>query len=348
MGGLTRSPFGAVFRTEVLLNSKRVVPYLMLALFAVNAWLWWARGAAVSHVRVSDIPKVRPAEEGFGTYLSQLFAAVRVEFRLLRAERGLVVLAPLVVIFSTLELLFRVAPQGSYSGAYATSTAKTSLLFLIALVVFYTGEALHRDREVRIEPVLWSVPVPNFVILLSKFCATLLMSASLVALVGLAALFIQIFKGDTPVEVSAYLSVYGWILFPSVALAAALSVALNVLLRDKYATYAVSFATVGGLFYLYTRGHNHWLYNPVLYGLWTYADLAGTSGARPPILTHRVYCLALTCLSLGLAHLRFPRRIERGLEGEGPLGSNGWSILLTSFALVVAVVAGVLLLMSEG
>ena len=292
-----------------------------------------------------DIPKVRPAEEGARTYLSQLAAALGVEFRLLRAERGLILLAPLAVAFSTLELFFRVDPEGSYSGAYATGTAKTSLLFLIALVVFYTGEAMHRDREVRIEPVLWSVPAPNFVILLSKFFATLLMSVALVALVGLTAFVIQLSKGDTPVEVSAYLSVYGWILLPSVALAAALSVALNVLLRDKYLTYAVSFATVGGLFYLYTRGYKHWLYNPVLYGLWAYADLAGESGPHTRILTHRVYCLALAFTSLGLAHLLFPRRMEKGLEGEGPLGSNGWSLLVTCVALIVAVVAGVLLLL---
>jgi ABC-2 type transport system permease protein len=207
---------------------------------------------------------------------------------------------------------------------------------------------MHRDREVRIEPVVWSTPAPNFVLLLSKFCATLLMSVSLIALIGLTALLIQIVKGDTPVEVAAYLSVYGWVLLPSVALVAALSLTLNVLLRDKYLTYVVSFAAVGGLFYLYTQGYRHWLYNPALYGLWTYADLAGTSGSRPPILTHRVYCLALTFMSLGLAHLCFPRRLEKGLEGEGPLGSNGWSILVTCVALVVAAVAGALLLLPEG
>jgi ABC-2 type transport system permease protein len=294
------------------------------------------------------LPKVKMADEGAGTYFGQLLAAINTEFRLLRAERGLIVLAPLAIAFSTLELFARFEPEVSFSGSYASITARTSLLFLIALVVFYTGEAMHRDREVRVEPVLWSAPVPNFVLLLSKFCATLLMSVTLVALIGLTAVVIQFVKRDTPVEITAYLSVYGWILLPSVALAAALSIALNVLLRDKYLTYALSFATVGGLFYLYTQGYNHWLYNPVLYGLWTYADLAGTSGSHPPILTHRVYCLALTFMSLGLAHLYFPRRMEKGLEGEGPLGSNGWSILVTCVAVVVAVVTAVLLVLPEG
>jgi len=328
-------------------------PVAVLNLSGDGEMLFRGEGGAPAETQSADavrlaLPKVRVAGEGAGTYLRQLAAAVNVEFRLLRAERGLIVLAPLAVAFSTLELLFRVEPEGSYSGAYAGSTAKTSLLFLVALVVFYTGEAMHRDRELRIEPVLWSVPAPNFVILLSKFFAALLLSVSLVALIGLTALSIQLLKRDTPVEIYAYLSVYGWILLPSVALAAALSVALNVLLRDKYLTYAVSFATVGGLFYLYTQGHNHWLYNPSLYGLWTYADLSGASAARPLILTHRVYCLALALASLGLAHLRFPRRMEKGLEGAGPLGSNGWSILLTCVALTAALVAGVLLLVPGG
>ena len=289
------------------------------------------------------IPKVKAADEGIGTYLKQLVAALGVEFRLLRAERGLILLAPLVVVFSTLELAFSVTPDVSYSAAYASGTAKTSLLFLFGLTIFYTGEAMHRDRETRIEPVLWSVPAPNFVLLLSKFFATLLMSVSLIALIGLTAVVLQSVKGEMPVEISAYLAVYWWILIPSVALAAGVSVALNVLLRDKYLTYMVSFATVGGLYYLYSLGYYHWLYNPVLYRLWTYADLTGAGSPQSPILTHRVYCLAITCLALALAHLCFPRRLEKGFEGEGPLGSNGWSFLMAVISLAVAVITGLLI-----
>ena len=51
---------------------------------------------------------------------------------------------------------------------------------------------------------------------------------------------------------------------------------LNVLLRDKYFAYAVSIGLGGALFYLYSIGQNHWLYNPLAYRLWSYADL--TSG----------------------------------------------------------------------
>src|SRR6185369_8414802 len=41
------TPFAAVFSNEVLLNAKRVAPYVLMVLFAANAVLWWGWGPAV-------------------------------------------------------------------------------------------------------------------------------------------------------------------------------------------------------------------------------------------------------------------------------------------------------------
>ena len=57
---------------------------------------------------------------------------------------------------------------------------------------------------------------------------------------------------------------------PSIVFMTSLVVALNVLLRNKYLTYVVAVGTGAGLFYLYSIGYNHWLYNPLLYQLWKY------------------------------------------------------------------------------
>src|SRR5262245_9027341 len=42
-----QTSFGAVFTNEVLLNAKRITPYLLMVLFASNAVLWWGWGPAV-------------------------------------------------------------------------------------------------------------------------------------------------------------------------------------------------------------------------------------------------------------------------------------------------------------
>src|SRR4029453_14285612 len=108
------------------------------------------------------LPEVARANEGIRANVNKLIAALGVEFRLLRAERSLVVVMPLAIFLSILEVAFyNIPPDVSYSAAYATNTAKLLLLFLIGIAVFYTGEAMHRDRKVKIEPFLCSPPLTN-------------------------------------------------------------------------------------------------------------------------------------------------------------------------------------------
>lgn len=260
-------------------------------------------GAAV------ELPAVRMAGAGLGVGLGKLWAATVVELRLLAAERGLVVLLPLAAFASVLEPAFyEVRPAGSYSGAYASRTAAALVLFVCGLVVFYTGEALHRDRELRIEPVLWASPAPDYALLVSKFSATLLVALGLAALVCLTAAAVQLVRGHTPVEPAAYLLVYGLILLPTAAFVAAAALAAGVLLRDKYLAHAACVAAGGGLIYLYGMGYNHPLYNPALHGLWTYEELR-----RLPawLVLHRAGCLAAAAALVALAHAAFARRGRR-------------------------------------
>lgn len=261
-----------------------------------------AKETTLAHDRVV-VPRVN-LTTGAETTIAKTSAALAVEFRLLRAERGLVIIVPLAIVLSVFELAFyRVTPEFSYSITYASSTASTVLLFLVGIVVFYTGESLHREREVKIEPVVWSTPAPNSVFLLSKWLATVLLALALVITVGLTAIVVQLVRGHTPVDLAAYLTVYGVVLVPGIIFMSALVVALNVLLRNKHLAYVAIIGMCAGLSYLYGLGYNHWLYNPLLFRLWTYAGLTNTS-----LLTQRLYYLALAAACLGLAHLLFARK----------------------------------------
>ncbi len=259
-----------------------------------------------THERVL-LPEVARASEGLRANLNKLFAALNVEFRLLLSERSLVVIIPLAIVLSTLDVAFwSVTPEPSLSAAYAGHTAKSLLLFLLGITIFYTGEAMHRDRDLGIEPLLWSQPGPNYVLLLSKCLATLVLTLSLILLVGVITITLQILKHNGPIELQAYLRIYSLILVPNAIFMTAAVLMLNVLLRDRYLTYATAIGICSGLFYLYTQGHNHWLYNPVLLALWDYPDLIGGAN-HSRILWHRIYILTLAALFIGLAHLCYPR-----------------------------------------
>jgi ABC-2 type transport system permease protein len=123
-----------------------------------------------------QIPEVTRVNEGMWANLNKLIAALGIEFRLLHAERSLVVILPLTTFLSILEVAFYNIPSDvSHSAAYATNTAQLLLLLLVGMTVFYTGEAMHRDRELRIESVVWATSAPNNVLLISKFLAVLLL-----------------------------------------------------------------------------------------------------------------------------------------------------------------------------
>jgi ABC-2 type transport system permease protein len=284
-------------------------------------------------LRVIPLPEVARANEGIHANLNKLIAALGVEFRLLLSERSLFAIMPLAIVLSTLDVAFwSVAPGPSLSAAYAGHTARSLLLFMLGIAIFYTGEAMHRDRDLRIEPLLWSQAVPNYALLLSKLLATLLLTLGLILAVVLITITLQGVKHDGPVELAAYLRIYCIILIPNAIFLAAAALALNVLLRDRYLTYAAAIGTGAGLFYLYSQGHNGWLYNPMLFQLWTYSDLIG-GATQSRILWHRIYVFAFAGLFLSLAHLWHPRRLS---VVRVPLATALLALISTAAALLAA------------
>ena len=296
-----------------------------------------ATARAAGRVRV---PRVKLSEGGLRAGAGQFAAALATEFRLLRAERSLVIVFPAAMLLSVVSLAeFGVAPGAvSYSAAYAARAADSLLLFIFASAVFYTGEAMHRDRELRVEPLLWSAPAPDPVLLLSKFAASLLLSLALVALVCLAVAALQLFKGHGPVAAGPYLAAACVILLPGVAFMVAGSVALNVLLREKHLAYVAALAACGALIYSLNLGFTNALYNPVLYQLWTPADLS--AAPAPRLLAHRLYTLALAAHCLALAHLFFGRKLSGVFWRRGRLRSFGWSLLAAVVTAALALAAG--------
>ena len=254
---------------------------------------------------VRDLPALPKVTftRGARATLFKILAAIGIDFRLLRAERSLLVVFSLVILLCFLNIpRHSMVPEVSYSVMFATNSANTLLLLLTGLIVFYTSEAMHRDQELKVEPVVWSTPITNSVLLLSKCFATVLLALVLVAVVGLITIVVQLLRGHT-LDLTAYFMIYGVVLVPGLIFVTALVIALNVVLRNKYVAYVVATATGAGLIYLYNNGYNHWSYNPLLYQLWKYADL--TKGT---ILAHRLYCLSLAVAFLALAHVLFQRK----------------------------------------
>jgi ABC-2 type transport system permease protein len=294
------------------LSTTAEMVYFDREAIAAPSWLPDTAASPVRQAPYVALPKVSAAGSSFRASLRKLIAATKLELKLLLSEKSLIILVPLTMLLSFLALPFSAEfGASSPSVAFASATAQGTLIFLLGIAAFYIGEAMYRDRELRVEPLLWCSPVSNSVFLVSKMAATVLFVLAMVVLVGLTAMLTQALRGRGPIDIWPYVITYGVVLLPSLLFMTAACMALNALLRERYLSYAVIIALVAGLFYLYSQGHNHWLYNPVLYGLWTQADFEHAAEALPRLIALRAYTFALALLFGFLAHLFFARPTTR-------------------------------------
>jgi ABC-2 type transport system permease protein len=291
-----------------------------------------------------QLPQVAISHKGFGGQLRRLLAATAVEFRLLGGERSLVMLIPLTVLMCVAQLAPLVREPGTsalpLSALYAANSTDVLLLLLFGVSIFFTGEAVFRDRELRLEAILWCAPVADAVFLLAKFLAVFLLACGFVMLGALTAIGLQSYRNFATLDLYAYLKVYSIILLPAVVFMIGASLLLSVLLREKYVAYIAGVASGGGLFYLFTQGHKGWLYNPVLFQLWEYTDLSGTGRNFARILLQRLYWLAIAIACLAAAQLFFRRGAVKSIIAHHRLSEKGWALTIALAAALLAVVAG--------
>src|SRR5687768_9275419 len=271
------------------------------------------RGAMSSMPHVA-LPSASLMNKGFSASARKLWAALYIEWRVLRSERTLIVFIPLTALLSFLALPFSTGAQEPASYAFAASAANGLLLFLLGVICFYTGEAMVRDRELRVEPLLWSTSASDAVLLFSKMSATLGLALFLVLIGIVTTILTQLLRGQTPIDIWAYLAIYTLILIPGLMFMTAACTALTTLLREKYLAYVVVIALSGGLLYLYRTGHNHWLYNPTFYGLWSPANLQDSTNLMR-LVALRGYTVGLALPFVLIAHLLFTRPRSRKHSG---------------------------------
>jgi ABC-type transport system involved in multi-copper enzyme maturation permease subunit len=142
---------------------------------------------------------------------------------------------------------------------------------LVLVLLFYSGELVHRDRQLKIADVSDATPLPNWVPLLSRAGALGAIVLAFLAAGAVVAIVIQLVKGGAPIELGLY--VQGTLLNAVYFILAGLALlALQALANNKYAGYLLGAALMlsGSLFNLEHRLLSFASLPPL-----TYSDLNG-------------------------------------------------------------------------
>ncbi len=187
-------------------------------------------------------------------------------------------------------------------------------LLICFLLLFYTVESLHKERNRRMHEIFNASPVGTGAMLLGKTMgnaamASLILVGALFSGAGII-LYHQIVN-ESPVgyDLFPFIAVWGGVLLPTFAFWTAFVTALFSLLRNRYAAYGAGLAfIVYTEFHRQTEGTPGWLTNWMGWNLVRWTDMGALTLHGTPILLNRLLYLSFVPLLVAVAVWWFPRR----------------------------------------
>jgi ABC-2 type transport system permease protein len=188
-------------------------------------------------------------------------------------------------------------------------------LFLAIIMVFFSGELVWRERDVKINEVVDTSPHHALIPLLAKAAALIAILVSLYLFTILIAVGYQLLNGFTDIKFGIYLAEFFINSFPGIVTSAFILLFIQVLVNHKYLGYFVSLLFLFGMEILLQVAHieSRMLSigdAPTL----TYSDMSGFGPGVPSALWFSLYWLLFSLILIFLAGLIWPRGANTKLK----------------------------------
>lgn len=183
--------------------------------------------------------------------------------------------------------------------------------FIFFIIIFYTGETLHRDRVTRYAFINDSLPPPNWVLNGSKLISLLILGIFLSLAPVVVALLVQIGKGYFQFNIAAYFTNVFIIILPRFLEMVVFSYIVHVFINNKFAAHAIGVSLWILIFFLRMTGVFN--YNMLLYSYTPWygiSDMDGLGHMTEPVMWFNVYWLLFAGLLIILSALFFYRGIS--------------------------------------
>lgn len=340
---------------------NRIFTLGLSALFLGLAWArfsmterapsrWRQKRLARQSARAAKAAAVPPAtltapvrrNFGFAHALAAFATRLKAEVQFVLKSPGLIVLLLLAIAFATLNLVSAETLYGTPSypltaNVIATLTGSVSIFSLI-VAVFYGGELVWRERDVKINEILDATPAPAWAVFVPKILAifAVLIAMSLAGMV--TGVLFQLAKGAEDIDLALYLAAFVWPQSVDLLLLAVLSVFFQVVSPNKYVGWGVLLVWFVGRIFLINMGYTNMLY---MFGAGPgepLSDMNGTGGFWIGGLIARAYWLCFGVLLLVLAHWAWPRGTVVAVTPR--LKGMSRRVTLASGGVALAAVAG--------
>ena len=190
-----------------------------------------------------------------------------------------------------------------------------SSLFVMIILVFFSGELIWRDRDNHIHEVVDSTPHQSIIALIAKTSSLVLLASLLhLLLIGIAVLY-QAFNGYTTFELGVYFTDFITDGLPSYLIWGSFFVFLQVLINQKYLAYFISILTliILDIIFLVFKIETNMLSIGSTPST-TYSDMNGFGPGFTGHLWFTTYWAFFGILTLLLAALFWPRGMNKKIK----------------------------------
>lgn len=186
-------------------------------------------------------------------------------------------------------------------------------LFVFIILLFYTGEAMHRERTTRYYMISDALPVSNTILYLSKLVGLVGIAVILATIPLVIGVAVQTIKGFTQYEFGVYFTELYLLTLPGFIQMLLLSFAVHIVINNKFAAHGVAMLIWVALFLL--RNFAEMDYNLLFYFFTPdckWSDMNGLGHFAKPLFWFNLYWLLLGVLLAAVAFLFFQRGVVGG------------------------------------
>ncbi len=294
----------------------------------------------------TEIPEVIQ-ESGLKAHLQQLYKQTLFYFRMIMKElpfQGILLAGLMMTILNSFFLGTSLYGTKAYPTTYSVIELLQQFdLFFLIIIVFYTAEMVWKERAVKIDQIQDTMPVPDFVGMVSKFLAMILLYLILLSLLMLTGIGIQIAYGYFKFEIHQYISSLFIHRMTWLLLFTLLSFFIHAIVNDKFlgiALLVVFFIVIG---FLDTWGLEHRMFEFGSTGMGSYSDMNAYGHYSTPFGWFSVYWFGLAIFLFGMAVFFGVRGVDTAMKYRWHIGKLRFTrpLMIFSFTgIIVFVLSG--------
>ena len=270
------------------------------------------------------IPQVKQVF-GATTYIQQLFDLSFFYFRWLINQLPFVAIAGMGLIFTligaTIFIGGGVYDVDSYPTTYRLLEALSDFnLFFLIIIVFYSGELIWKERDVKMNLIYDALPYPNFVATVGKFLALIYVIVALLLILILSGVCIQTVMGFTDYRLDIYFKSLFTDTFFFCLLFIFLGFFIHTMVNHKFVGHALYIVFFIMTLVINQLGFEHKMFRFASGELGTFSDMNNFGHYFQPFNWFSVYWLGFALLLFVFVLIFSVRGAEAALKSRLKLG----------------------------